>query len=242
MTGAIYHIAFRALWALRREISLLAVLFFAQMLLMTGSEGPTSTVGGLPELLVNAVVTILALPCVIAIYRYVLGLPVGRLRDLIAEAVRRKALTAYNLGFFLVVTLVLQSWSLPPPYFYMVTLPACGLGTWLMTRLTIVGPALAMGGPEETVGKAFRATAGQFWPLFLVGCYGVTVLIVGLFILIIPILALNIWLDAEPEALSSLQYGIVFILFSVSALLLRSVFEAEIYQRLALSTSPHDVR
>ncbi|TXR27183.1 hypothetical protein FV460_22915, partial [Escherichia coli] len=101
-TSAAYQASFQAIRSLWRETSAVVALVMVQGLVDAATVASGNPALTSLELIVDVVVTVLLAPYTMAIYRYALGLPVGSLRSLLEDAIRRKDFLAYQLGWFLV--------------------------------------------------------------------------------------------------------------------------------------------
>ncbi|CAA2107581.1 hypothetical protein MBUL_04231 [Methylobacterium bullatum] len=233
-TVAAYQVSFQAIRSLWRETSAVAALVIVQGRVDAATEIPGSPALTSLGLIVDIAVTVLLAPYTMAIYRYALGLPVGSLRSLLADAMRRKDFLAYQLGWFLVGRL----WTMVPitstsfsGIFAALLLILC---FWLTLRFFAVGPALAIEESQATAREAFEATAGRIWTLFYI-CFCTAfplvtaILVVGVTFVLVGGLGAG-----KPAASSLILTGILLSPLLVFSLVLRAVLEAQIFRNLGL--------
>ncbi|WP_019903284.1 hypothetical protein [Methylobacterium sp. 77] len=236
-TSAAYRAAFRAVGSLRRETAFVTFVLIVQLLLTARLGGPGNATGSLSNVLLDIAVTILLVPYTMAIYRHALGLRSLSMWALLGEAIRRKDLVAYHLGWYLLGIPWTRGVAYLPSGLGLLILPAFFLVTiWLTCRLFPVGPALAIEGLEITARDAFRATAGQVWTIVSIGFRAAAPLVAIALLLAALIIATN-GRTAPPVILG----GTLILLFSVFGLVLRSVLEAQIFHALGLFSPGREV-
>ncbi|KQO51925.1 hypothetical protein [Methylobacterium sp. Leaf85] len=240
-TSAAYRDAFRAVTSLWRETGLVALALIVQSLLSARMSGSKNSSGSLTAALIEIAVTVLLVPYTMAIYRHVLGLRPESAQTLLNEAMRRKDLIAYHLGWFLIGILWARVAILPMAALGLLMIPAFVLTIWLTSRLFTVGPTLAIEGLEVTPQAAFRATAGQVWTIFYIG-----------FRVALPLVALALLLGVLVFASSDQPAGragtppsilteILILPFSLFGLVLRAVLEAQVFRDLGLFSPRREV-
>lgn len=240
-TSLAYRAAFRAIQALWRETGLVALVLIAQSLLtlLMGGVGKASV--SLPGVLLDIAVTVLLVPYTMAIYRHVLGLRPESALTLLNEAMRRKDLLAYHLGWFLIGAVWARFADLPMSALVLLIIPGIVLSIWLTSRFFAVGPALAIEGLQATPRDAFRATAGQVWTIFYIGFRAAlplmaVALLVG--VLIFASTQQPAGRAATPPVILS---AILLLPFSLFGLVLRAVLEAQIFRNLGLFSASREM-
>ncbi|WP_027174112.1 hypothetical protein [Methylobacterium sp. 10] len=233
-TFAAYEASFQTVRSLWRETSAITALIVVQGLVDAVTETSTRPTVAALGLIVDVLVTVLLVPYTMAIYRHALGLPVGSLRSLLADAVRRKDFLAYQLGWFLLGRLWSKVWITSTPFNGIMSALLFILCFWLTLRLFAVGPALAIEESQATARGAFEATAGRIWTIFYI-CFRTAfplvavVLIVGVAVVLVGGLG-----TGKPAASALILTGVLLGPLLVFSLVLRAVLEAQIFRNLGL--------
>ncbi|MHC2090018.1 hypothetical protein [Methylobacterium sp. CM6244] len=235
--SAAYRAAFRAFGSLWRETAFVTFVLIVQLLLSNRMGGSGNATGSLSNVLLDIGVTILIVSYTMAIYRHALGLRSQSMWALLGEAIRRKDLLAYHLGWYLLGI----PWAWGVAYLQsalgLLILPAIVIvSIWVTCRLFAVGPPLAIEGLEVTARDAFRATVGQVWTIFYIGFRAAIPLVAVALILGALIISTNGRTD-PPVILS----GTLVLLFGVIGVVLRAVLEAQIFRELGLFSSRREV-
>ncbi|MCJ2127458.1 hypothetical protein [Methylobacterium sp. E-045] len=231
-SSAAYEASFQAIRSLWRETSAVVALVMVQGLVDAATSASRRPALASLELIVDVVVTVLLTPYTMAIYRHALGLPVGSLRRLLEDAVRRKDFLAYQLGWFLVGRL----WTTIPitSFHGMVSVLLFILCCWLTLRLFAVGPALAIEESQATARGAFEATAGRVWTIVYICFCTAFPLVAAVLIAGVAVVLVVGSGTGKPAASSLILTGILLSPLVIFSLVLRAVLEAQIFRNLGL--------
>ncbi|MCC0807934.1 hypothetical protein FPV16_17255 [Methylobacterium sp. W2] len=240
-TSAAYQASFQAIRSLWRETSAVVALVMVQGLVDAATVASGNPALTSLELIVDVVVTVLLAPYTMAIYRFALGLPVGSLRSLLEDAIRRKDFLAYQLGWFLVGRLWPTVSITSTSFNGIISVLLFILCFWLTLRLFAVGPALAIKESQATARDAFEAAAGRIWTIFYICFCTAFPIVAAVLIAGVAVVLVGGSGTGKAAASSLILTGILLSPLLIFSLVLRAVLEAQIFRNLGLF-APHPER
>lgn len=242
MTFDAYRMSFRAMRSLWRETGTMIAIAITQFVLINFAgrsfDSPFISLGGLFYIAFS----IIYIPYLLVIYRYCLDLERLSIKNSLTQSIRARYFIVYEIGWQLITSLWGEAQKTDSLLLMLsIFIGAGGLLLWLRIRLVVLGLILAVPNLNVTAKDAFRATEGRAWDIFFIAFRASLPLVV---IMVAVILSVSIAigpLSDENRSLQIVLFQIVFLPIGFIGLVLRTVVEVQIFQRLGLPSRQHEV-